>query len=396
MIAKLRPNPFSQVTIRHRGAEAVDLRVWSVTRSRRATTKTFARATHADFERMCRIAWRANAPEQSAVRPPIEEIVLLAALGLWAPELDLIDPVFIEAPIESAANLVTRGMRADEFGLRGTIWLQHGAEAPASVRDFPLELLSPARPILWHQGADAEPILPWWPDAKCLTAIAAMQAGAPLTPDAVPSLAALAAQGILTRRTAEPARPSDRCSADEACRASFSRDGFVDLGRVLPPGQIAAIRAYWHKLAALDVLPRRGDGPGKYGSHGEPSSALLLRAFTPLIAHMADMPIQPAYSFAWLYDRNAELAAHRDRNPCRLTVSYLADYAPATDDPTPWPLCVRPRGGGPPREFRQSVGDAFLLSGQELEHFRPPFTAGERSVSLLMHYVDRDFSGKLF
>jgi hypothetical protein len=108
------------------------------------------------------------------------------------------------------------------------------------------------------------------------------------------------------------------------------------------------------------------------------------------------MPIQPAYSFAWLYGRNAELGAHRDRDPCRLTVTYLADYAPATDGPTPWPIYVHARDRGPPREIRQSVGDAVLFLGQELEHFRPPFTAGERSVSLLMHYVDRDFSGKLF
>src|SRR5579871_2205721 len=312
MTAQLRPNPFSQVMIRYRGAEAVDLRVWSVTRSRRAMTETFARAARPDFDRLCRITSRAV--EQSAARPPIEDLVVLTALGLWAPESDLIDPVFIEAPIRSAAHLVMPDMRADEFGLRGAIWQQHGAEAPAPLRDFPLECLSPARPILWHQGADSEPILPLWPDAECLAAIVAMQSGEPLASDALPSLAALAAQGILARRTAAPARPSDHSSA--ACRAAFARNGFVDLGRVLPPGQIAAIRAYWHKLAALGVLRELDGRPGKFASHSEPSSALLLHALAPLVAHVTGMPIQPAFSFGRLYHRNAEMAAHRDRQNC--------------------------------------------------------------------------------
>jgi hypothetical protein len=287
-------------------------------------------------------------------------------------------------------------MRADELGLRGAIWLQHGAEAPAAVRDFPLQRLSPARPILWHQGANAEPILPWWPGAECLAVITAMQSGAPPASDALPSLAALAAQGILARRTAGPAGPSDHGSVADACRAAFVRNGFVDLGRVLPPGQIAAIRAYWHELAELDVLRELDDRPGKYPSHSEPSSALLLHALAPLVAHVTGTPIQPALSFGRLYRRNAEMAAHRDRQPCQLSVTYLADYAPATEGPTPWPICVRPRDGGPPVEFHQSVGDAVLFSGVELDHFRPLFTAGERSVSLLMHYVDRDYSGRLF
>jgi hypothetical protein len=108
------------------------------------------------------------------------------------------------------------------------------------------------------------------------------------------------------------------------------------------------------------------------------------------------MPIQPALSFGRLYRRNAEMVAHRDRQPCQLSVTYLADYAPTTEGPTPWPICVRPRDGGPPVEFHQSVGDAVLFSGVELDHFRPLFTAGERSVSLLMHYVGRDYSGRLF
>jgi hypothetical protein len=53
-------------------------------------------------------------------------------------------------------------------------------------------------------------------------------------------------------------------------------------------------------------------------------------------------------------------------------------------------------GGGAPLEIRQSVGDAVIFNGQELSHFRPPFTAGTQSTSLLLHYVDHDFTGVMF
>src|SRR5262249_9698414 len=160
------------------------------------------------------------------------------------------------------------------------------------------------------------------------------------------------------------------------------REGFISLPQILPPGQIAAFRAYWRKLAALDVLPERGEK--RNGTHGEPSSMLLLHVLKPLIEHLVGKPIEPAFSYAWIYHRGTEMPPHRDRAEPRYTVSLLIDYAPATDGPTPWPIFVRPRGGSSPVEIRQSVGDALLLCGEELEHFRPAFTAGDRSTSLLL------------
>lgn len=56
----------------------------------------------------------------------------------------------------------------------------------------------------------------------------------------------------------------------------------------------------------------------------------------------------------------------------------------------------RPRRHNSRIEIRQTVGDALLFCGEKLEYSRPPFTMGERSISLLLHYVDRNFAGKLF
>jgi hypothetical protein len=392
MSAQLKVNPFSTVTVRCRGSEPAELRVWSVTKSRGALTRNFVRGQRADFDQICNIAARANAPDRAPLASSIEDFVVLAALGLWAPETELVDPVFLEAPIRASSGAAP--WPPGGFALRGKAWLQYGTASDQLVPEISLGCLSRCRPILWHKGSDIEPALPWWPNAACLAAIEAMQQGAAVNAGMLPSLQALADQGILVRGLAEAPGQTNPWPVLSAGRDFFAREGFVNLGQLLPPGQIAAFRTYWQKLAALDVLPQRGDN--RKGSHGEPSSTLLLHLLKPCIEHIVGAPIEAAFSYSWIYDRGTEMPPHRDRAESRYTVSFLIDYAPALDGPTPWPICIHPRDGRAPVEIYQSVGDALLFGGEELKHFRPPFRMGDRSISVLLHYVDRDFSGKLF
>jgi len=388
--AKLRPNPFSQVTVRSEAGVPMELRIWCVTRSRGAVTRNFARGQHANFERVYRAVAGAGAAKS------LPDLVLLTSFGLWAPEEDLIDPVHFHAPLRPRLEAVPQPAPLDAFALRGEVWLQEGAEPPAQLAGFPLGCLAPARPILWHRGTPSEPILPWWPTTECLAALAALQGSAPRRPEMLPALLALAEQGIAVREPAVAGREGGPESKREEQREFFSRHGFAALGRILPPGQIAAWRGYWQKFAALEVMPDRGDDGARRGSNGEPSSALLLHLLQPLVARIAGADIKPTYSYAWIYRRGATMPLHRDRDACRYTLSVLVDYAPAVEGPTPWPLGIHPRGGGAPLEIRQSIGDAVIFNGQELSHFRPPFTAGTQSTSLLLHYVDRDFTGVMF
>jgi len=390
--AKLRPNPFAQVTVRSEAGVPTELRIWCVTRSRGAVTRNLARGNNANFERV----YRAVAGADAGAAKSLPDLVLLAALGLWAPEDDLIDPVHLHAPLQPRFDAGPQPAPLDAFALRGEVWLQQGAEPPAQLAGFPLGCLATARPILWHQGAPSEPILPWWPTTECLAAVAALQGSAPRRPQMMPALLAFAEQGIAVCEPAMAGRDSGPGSKREDQRGFFSRHGFAALGRILPAGQIAAWRGYWQKFAALEVMPDRGDNGARLGSNGEPSSALLLHLLQPLVARIAGADIKPAYSYAWIYRRGAQMPAHRDRDACRYTLSVLVDYAPAVDGPTPWPLGIHPRGGGAPLEIRQSIGDAVIFNGQELSHFRPPFTAGTQSTSLLLHYVDRDFTGVMF
>jgi hypothetical protein len=390
--AELRPNPFSQVTIRRERGQPVELRLWCVTRSRGAVTRNFAKSKDANFDRI----YAAVAGEERGARRTLPDLVVLAALGLWAPDFDLFDPIFFRAPLGPQPGRTRQHFTADDSALRGEVWLQQGAEPPAPCRDFPLGCLSPARPILWHRAARCAPVWPWWPTPECVDAVAALQGLLPRRPDMVPALLALARQGVAESTQRMDGEKAGAELDGPAQRDLFSREGFVVIRRLLPPGQAAALSQYWQNLAALDVIPDRGDGGARRGSQGEPSSALLLYVLQPLVEQILGTAMKPAYSYAWIYRQGAELPVHRDRDACRCTVSLLVDYAPVVAGPTPWPLGIHPRGGGAAIEIRQAVGDAVIFNGQELKHFRPRFTAGVHSISLLLHYVDRDFSGLTF
>jgi hypothetical protein len=387
---QLRPNPFSQVTVRREDGVPMEIRIWCVTRSRGAVTRNFARGKHANFERI----YQAAAGCCAAGAKSLSDLVVLAALGLWAPQDELIDPVHVFVPLQPLPDERLPPRPLEGFALRGAVWLQEGAEPPPHLCAIPLACLSPARPILWHQGSAAEPALPWWPDEDCVAAVSALQGLVPCRPDMLPALMALVAQGIAVDTGGNGG--SWVGPNLESHRRAFSQHGFTAIERMLPPGQVAALRSYWRKLAALDVIPDRGDDGTRRGSHGEPSSALLLHLLQPLVEEIVGADIKPAYSYAWLYRRGAAMPRHRDRDACRCTVTLLVDFAPAIDGPTPWPLGIHARGGDAALEVRQSVGDAIIFNGRELKHFRPPFVAGTRSTSLLLHYVDRDFPGVLF
>jgi hypothetical protein len=390
--AKLRPNPFSQVTIRWDKGRPAELRLWSVTRSRGAVTRNFARDRHADFDRVYQVA----AGQHASSAKSLSDLVLLTALGLWAPDFELIDPVRLHAPLASGPDQDARCITLDDVALRGEVWLQEAGEPPPHLAHVPLACLSEARPILWHRAAPGEPTWPWWPSPQCLAAMAALQRAAPRSAKMLPALAALAQHGIVGHAAATDAEKDLIASRTENYRDQFARQGFAVIRQLLPPGQAAAVRRYWQQLAALDVIPDRGDGGARGGSHGEPSSALFLYLLQPLVNQIIAAATKPAYSYAWLYKHGAALPPHRDRDACHCTVSVLVDYAPAVDGPTPWPLGIHPRDNGAPIEIRQEVGDAVIFGGRDLTHFRPPFTAGTRSVSLLLHYVDRAFPGVMF
>ena len=133
----------------------------------------------------------------------------------------------------------------------------------------------------------------------------------------------------------------------------------------------------------------------RYWAHNDPIARNLQLRMLPLVRAIVGVPVKPSYTYAVRYCRGAELPPHRDRAQCQYTVTLLLDFDGAEDDKSPWPLILYPDASGPPVEFSQSIGQAVVYLGPGILHARPPLTECSHSTSVILHYVDEDFSGEL-
>lgn len=111
-----------------------------------------------------------------------------------------------------------------------------------------------------------------------------------------------------------------------------------------------------------------------------PSGSLeLLRDARPLVEAAAGTALAPVSTFGRVYSRGATLGEHTDREPLDWTVSLTLEAD------APWPLEARVEDdlwvGHTPVD---AVG--VLMNGRRVRHRRSTPYAGDRSVTLLLHY----------
>lgn len=175
-----------------------------------------------------------------------------------------------------------------------------------------------------------------------------------------------------------------------AAAAHFAARGYAVIPQLVPAPQVAAAREYYRGLVDEGYL-RSQDGQVELRSviHDEAVMRYYHRELCRAFARVVAAPIKPSYSYFAAYRRGATLEKHTDREQCKYTASLLLEYDAGAP---PWPLHLEIAGEVVTVE--QSVGDCVLFCGQVQPHFRHALR-GERSTSLLFHYVDEAFTGSL-
>ncbi|WP_143229780.1 hypothetical protein [Actinophytocola xanthii] len=172
-----------------------------------------------------------------------------------------------------------------------------------------------------------------------------------------------------------------------ATRERFARDGYCPLHHIVVPPQLHTLSRYHRALAARGGMTF-GDTQSslRWVARDEPAACALQHQFTPLMAAIAGVPVEPAYTYTVRYEAGADLPRHVDRAECEYSVSIAVDFEPAPAGPTGWPLWLVTEEG--PVPIDQHLGDGLFFRGRQLPHYRHPLPAGCRSTSILLHYVD--------
>lgn len=227
-----------------------------------------------------------------------------------------------------------------------------------------------------------------------------LRPGEPAPTDLDPALhAALVRAGVLVapadlaRRREAWARTLD--AAGEALR----RDRYAVVRGLIHPTQIAALRRYYRELIGEGYVRLGCEQVSlRYAAHNEPLARFFHQQLAGLVAALAGEAVKPSYVYFASYRPGAELAPHRDRTQCTISISLLLDYEPDPLDVSPWPLFVgldadAPRGRAAAIDL--GLGDGLFYRGAELCHWRHALPEGHASTSLFLHYVPAAFAGTL-
>ena len=320
-----------------------------------------------------------------------EDEAEVRAVGLWVPAGDVPRDVRYQVPIEERSAAPA----GDELAA-DVQWMVHPSlrlESPAGI-DVPAVALHPGA-IAWVTDSRHGVAAPLWP-GPVDALVRSLEPG-----QAAPSLdessrRLLRAAGILVRRD-ELARAAALRSAElVAARQAFRVNGHAMVPRLLPDRQLAALRRYYGALVDEGAL-RYGDGQveRRHAVHNEPVSRMFLTALTPIVREVVGEPVKPSYAYFASYREGAVLHNHRDRAQCEFSISFLMDYVPAPDGPSPWPLWVRRERDDVGLPLHQNVGDGIFYKGCQLYHSRPALPDGHRSMHIFFHYVPAAFSGAL-
>ena len=106
---------------------------------------------------------------------------------------------------------------------------------------------------------------------------------------------------------------------------------------------------------------------------------LLLVEKIPKVSEILGEKVLPTYTYARVYKEGSELARHRDRPACEisLTVNLSKD--------TDWPIYLQ-RPDGSETCIELQPGDAVIYLGCQADHWREKFL-GTEYTQVFMHYV---------
>jgi hypothetical protein len=163
----------------------------------------------------------------------------------------------------------------------------------------------------------------------------------------------------------------------------FETRGYAILRSVIDSRMADIMNGYALNYAGSGKTKTDRQVPGAPAAYAAPLMEKALVKLVPVVEEAAGCRVYPTYSYFRAYRRNDELARHKDRPACEISLSVCLGYRAAQ----PWPLYVEGHGGVFAAELQP--GDGLLYKGTECPHWREPFT-GESATQVFFHYVDRD------
>jgi len=249
--------------------------------------------------------------------------------------------------------------------------------------------------IVWVRDSAAGSLHPFWLGPRLEAVVRHLRPGEPV-PASLPHemLFLLAEAGILTPAGYAERRLAEWSEVVKKRAQVFREQGFVPLGNLIHPFNLAALRRYYRHAIRRGII-RLGDeqSPRRYVVHNEKVARFFHHQIANAVSAIAGEAIKPSYVYLASYLSGAELKKHTDRQQCEFSVTLCLDFSPEPELATSWPIRLDTAEGT--ATVYQALGDGLVYRGTSVPHYRDVLDAGHTSTSIFFHYVPADFSGPL-
>lgn len=170
--------------------------------------------------------------------------------------------------------------------------------------------------------------------------------------------------------------------------------GYVIVEDLIHPFHVGALRRYYRNRTRRgfyslgDEQVRR-----RFACHNEDVARFIHRQATYAASDIARVVLKPSYAYFVSYVAGADLEKHYDREQCEYSITTCIDATPEPEGESPWPIELENWEGT--TKIHQALGDALLYRGRSVAHWRERLPRGQTSTSLLLHYVDDSYEGRL-
>ena len=173
--------------------------------------------------------------------------------------------------------------------------------------------------------------------------------------------------------------------AESSTSADFEREGYAVHRGVVAPAVLDFIAAeYQMMLANKRLVYNDGQVEKGYAGYALMPSETLMQLLLPFAQQASGYKLFPTYSYGRVYVTGAELARHKDRPSCEISMSVMISQSGGK----PWPLFFETKSGEK-RGIVMAPGDLVMYRGMELWHWREPYE-GDNQLQLFLHYVRQD------
>jgi predicted 2-oxoglutarate/Fe(II)-dependent dioxygenase YbiX len=167
----------------------------------------------------------------------------------------------------------------------------------------------------------------------------------------------------------------------------FKENKYAIVDSAVPVDICQNLSDYILKLVEDKKTTKDEQCPLSESIYGDSMMEILLEDVRPTIEKATGLNLIPTYSYARKYLPGDELKPHLDRPACEISATITLGYEGGL-----WPIHVSTddKVENDIGEILIDVGSMVVYRGEEINHWREPYTQGKWQCQVFLHYVNAD------